>query len=149
MINGRGELLEFGGQVMKNVAGYDVSRVLAGSMGTLGLITQVSLKVLPIAPAEATLRFEMDEATFLHYTAAASGNVEGIPVELSLAAETGATEFNFIAAISSILAQRPRSEFVPHKITKAYGAPMLQRLAVLKRRYDPDNVFCHTKSVLG
>jgi crotonobetaine/carnitine-CoA ligase len=41
-----------------------------------------------------------------------------------IAAETGATEFNFIAAISSILAQRPRSEFVPHKITKAYGAPI-------------------------
>ncbi|MFM7331545.1 MAG: glycolate oxidase subunit GlcE [Brachymonas sp.] len=63
LINGRGELLEFGGQVMKNVAGYDVSRALAGSMGTLGLITQVSLKVLPKAPAEATLRFEMDDAT--------------------------------------------------------------------------------------
>ena len=63
VINGKGELLEFGGQVMKNVAGYDVSRVLAGSMGTLGLITQVSLKVLPIAIAEATLRFEMDEQT--------------------------------------------------------------------------------------
>jgi crotonobetaine/carnitine-CoA ligase len=41
-----------------------------------------------------------------------------------VAAETGATEFNFIAAISSILAQRPRSEFVPHRITKAYGAPI-------------------------
>ncbi len=63
LVNGRGELLEFGGQVMKNVAGYDVSRALAGSMGTLGLITQVSLKVLPVASAEATLRFEMDEAT--------------------------------------------------------------------------------------
>ena len=63
LINGRGELLEFGGQVMKNVAGYDVSRALAGSMGTLGLITQVSLKVLPVAPAEATLRFATDEAT--------------------------------------------------------------------------------------
>ena len=63
LINGRGELLEFGGQVMKNVAGYDVSRALAGSLGTLGLITQVSLKVLPLAHAEATLRFEMDEAT--------------------------------------------------------------------------------------
>ena len=63
LINGRGELLEFGGQVMKNVAGYDVSRALAGSLGTLGLITQVSLKVLPVAHAEATLRFEMDEAT--------------------------------------------------------------------------------------
>ncbi len=63
LINGRGELLEFGGQVMKNVAGYDVSRALAGSLGTLGLITQVSLKVLPVAHAEATIRFEMEEAT--------------------------------------------------------------------------------------
>ena len=54
-INGRGELLTFGGQVMKNVAGYDVSRLLAGSLGTLGVITEVSLKVLPRAPAEATL----------------------------------------------------------------------------------------------
>ncbi len=63
LVNGKAELLEFGGQVMKNVAGYDVSRALAGSMGTLGLIAQVSLKVLPAAIAEATLRFEMDEAT--------------------------------------------------------------------------------------
>ena len=60
-INGRGELLTFGGQVMKNVAGYDVSRVMAGSMGTLGVITEVSLKVLPVAPAEATLVFPLDQ----------------------------------------------------------------------------------------
>ncbi|QTD45764.1 glycolate oxidase subunit GlcE [Ottowia testudinis] len=63
IINGRGELLTFGGQVMKNVAGYDVSRLLAGSLGTLGVITQVSLKVLPLPPAEATLLFELSETS--------------------------------------------------------------------------------------
>lgn len=57
IINGKAELLRFGGTVMKNVAGYDVSRLMAGSWGTLGVITEVSLKVLPVAPAEATLRF--------------------------------------------------------------------------------------------
>ena len=51
LLNGRGELLSFGGQVMKNVAGYDVSRLLAGSLGVLGVICEVSLKVLPKAPA--------------------------------------------------------------------------------------------------
>ncbi|EJE54083.1 FAD/FMN-dependent dehydrogenase [Acidovorax sp. CF316] len=64
LLNGRAELLTFGGQVMKNVAGYDVPRLVAGSWGTLGLLTEVSLKVLPVAPAEATLRFAcgQDEA---------------------------------------------------------------------------------------
>ena len=55
LLNGRGEHLTFGGQVMKNVAGYDVSRLMAGALGTLGVLLEVSLKVLPIAPAEATL----------------------------------------------------------------------------------------------
>jgi len=64
-INGQGEHLTFGGQVMKNVAGYDVSRLMAGAMGTLGVITEVSLKVLPVAPAEATLVFGLDQATAL------------------------------------------------------------------------------------
>lgn len=65
MINGRGQVLTFGGQVMKNVAGYDVSRLMAGALGTLGLIAEVSLKVLPLAPAEATLKFEMSQADAL------------------------------------------------------------------------------------
>lgn len=65
LINGLGEHLTFGGQVMKNVAGYDVSRVLAGSCGSLGLITDVSLKVLPVAVAETTLRFTMAQETAL------------------------------------------------------------------------------------
>ncbi len=61
LMDGSGEVLTFGGQVMKNVAGYDVSRLLAGSMGTLGLMLQHSIKVLPLAVRETTLRFEMSE----------------------------------------------------------------------------------------
>ena len=61
LLTGRAELLSFGGQVMKNVAGYDVSRLLAGSMGVLGVICEVSLKVLPMAVASSTLRFEIDQ----------------------------------------------------------------------------------------
>jgi glycolate oxidase FAD binding subunit len=59
LMDGRGEDLAFGGRVMKNVAGYDVSRVMAGALGTLGVILEASLKVLPLPVAEATLRFEM------------------------------------------------------------------------------------------
>ncbi|HSV54545.1 MAG TPA: glycolate oxidase subunit GlcE [Burkholderiaceae bacterium] len=65
LLNGQGDLLTFGGQVMKNVAGYDVSRLMVGALGTLGLITEVSLKVLPVAPAEASLKFEMRQAEAL------------------------------------------------------------------------------------
>ncbi|MGQ0512193.1 MAG: glycolate oxidase subunit GlcE [Betaproteobacteria bacterium] len=61
MVDGAGRDLSFGGQVMKNVAGYDVSRLLAGSLGTLGVILEVSLKVLPLPAAERTLRLEKDE----------------------------------------------------------------------------------------
>ncbi|MCR2746190.1 glycolate oxidase subunit GlcE [Limnobacter parvus] len=60
LLDGKGQLLHFGGVVMKNVAGYDVSRVIPGSMGTLGIATELSIKVMPVAPAEATLQFEMD-----------------------------------------------------------------------------------------
>ena len=61
LLNGRGEVLTFGGQVAKNVAGYDVSRLIAGSLGILGVICEVSLKVLPIYPATRTLCFEWDQ----------------------------------------------------------------------------------------
>ncbi|MCE3263252.1 MAG: glcE [Pseudoduganella sp.] len=67
LMDGRGELLSFGGQVMKNVAGYDVARLLAGSLGSLGLITEVSLKVLPLPLCEETIRFEIDEITALRW----------------------------------------------------------------------------------
>jgi glycolate oxidase FAD binding subunit len=61
LLSGSGEILNFGGQVMKNVAGYDVARLMAGALGTLGLLLEVSLKVLPKPPAEATLRLELPQ----------------------------------------------------------------------------------------
>lgn len=65
LLNGRGEVLTFGGQVMKNVAGYDVARLMAGSLGVLAVICEVSLKVLPLATARTTLVLEVDEAEAL------------------------------------------------------------------------------------
>jgi glycolate oxidase FAD binding subunit len=58
LLNGRGEILRFGGQVMKNVAGYDVSRLMAGAYGTLGILLEISLKVLPRPPATITVARE-------------------------------------------------------------------------------------------
>ena len=64
LLNGKGELLRFGGQVMKNVAGYDVSRLMVGAYGTLGVLLEISLKVLPRPAASLTLMHEctQDEA---------------------------------------------------------------------------------------
>lgn len=59
LINGKAEHLNFGGQVMKNVAGYDVSRMQAGALGTLGIITEISFKVMPRPAATLTLVQEM------------------------------------------------------------------------------------------
>jgi glycolate oxidase FAD binding subunit len=81
MLSGRAEVLSFGGQVMKNVAGYDVSRLLAGSLGILGPILEVSLKVLPKPPATATLRFDIEEAEALKRLAAWGG--EPLPLNAS------------------------------------------------------------------
>lgn len=79
LIDGTGQVLEFGGQVMKNVAGYDVSRLLAGSMGTLGLLAEVTLKVLPQPVAEQTLCFEKSESAALEQL----NRWGGLPLPLS------------------------------------------------------------------
>ncbi len=85
LLNGRGQLLTFGGQVMKNVAGYDVSRLMAGALGTLGLIVEVSLKVLPRPAAEATLRFELPQQQALDRLNAWGG--QPLPLNASCWAE--------------------------------------------------------------
>lgn len=64
-INGNGQILKFGGQVMKNVAGYDVSRLMVGAMGTLGIMTEISLKVLPTPKHTKTLVFECSSSAGL------------------------------------------------------------------------------------
>ena len=60
VLDGKGDHLSFGGKVMKNVAGFDVSRLITGSMGTLGVITEASFKCLPLPKAQQTRVFEMD-----------------------------------------------------------------------------------------
>lgn len=85
IINGRGDILKFGGQVMKNVAGYDLSRLMVGSLGTLGVILEASLKVLPKPAREITLMFEMPAAEAIDRMAAWGGQ----PVPLSAAAHHG------------------------------------------------------------
>jgi glycolate oxidase FAD binding subunit len=81
-INGRGELLRFGGQVMKNVAGYDISRTLTGSLGSLALLLEISLKVLPRAQRELTLRRQASETEAI----ALFNRWAGQPLPLSAAA---------------------------------------------------------------
>jgi glycolate oxidase FAD binding subunit len=81
ILNGRAELLRFGGQVMKNVAGYDVSRVFAGSLGILGVICEVSLKVPPRPAARATLTLTCSQAEAIAHLQAWAGTA--VPISAS------------------------------------------------------------------
>lgn len=81
IINGKGEMLRFGGEVMKNVAGYDVSRLMTGAYGTLGLLLEVSLKIMPSPEQETTLVFEKTAAEAIEWVNALAGQ----PVPLSAA----------------------------------------------------------------
>jgi glycolate oxidase FAD binding subunit len=105
LLSGRGELLSFGGQVMKNVAGYDVSRLLAGSLGVLGVICEVSLKVLPTVPATQTLRFDLDEAAALKKL----NEWGGLPLPVSASAWWGgALVLRLAGATAAVLSARQR-----------------------------------------
>lgn len=85
MLDGKGSDLRFGGQVMKNVAGFDVSRLIAGSMGTLGAILEISLKAQPLPPAEITLRREHTQAEAIALMNAWAGR----PLPLSATCHSG------------------------------------------------------------
>jgi glycolate oxidase FAD binding subunit len=81
MVNGLGDDLKFGGQVMKNVAGYDLSRLLVGSRGSLGLLLEISLRLLPVAEAQLELVFEKsglpDAVAFTNQLTAAAEPLTG------------------------------------------------------------------------
>lgn len=85
LINGNADVLHFGGEVMKNVAGYDVSRLQCGAMGTLGVLLEVSLKVLPLPEAEITLVQECDAQEAID----TMNRLGGQPVPLSAACHDG------------------------------------------------------------
>jgi glycolate oxidase FAD binding subunit len=105
LLDARGELLHFGGEVMKNVAGFDLSRLLCGSLGVLGIITEVSLKVLPLPRAEATLRLELTAAAAVE----AFNRLAGEPLPLSGAAwDAGAAWVRLSGAAPAVSAARAR-----------------------------------------
>ena len=89
LLNGQGQILRFGGQVMKNVAGYDVSRLLVGSLGTLGVLLEVVLKVLPYPRASMTLRLELDAAGAIRFCSRLAAQ----PLPVSATCHDGETLF--------------------------------------------------------
>ena len=99
IVNGKGEDLQFGGRVIKNVAGYDVSRLMAGALGTLGVLTELSFKVLPKPASETTLVFEMDEAQMIESVNRWSGQ----PLPLSATAwEAGVLRVRLSGAAAAV-----------------------------------------------
>lgn len=105
LITGHGKHLHFGGEVMKNVAGYDLSRLLAGSFGCLGVITEVSLKVLPKPRQCLSLRLEMDAALALQKLAEWGQQ----PIPLSAASHDGsALHLRLEGGEGSVAAARER-----------------------------------------
>ncbi|MEQ1581853.1 MAG: glycolate oxidase subunit GlcE [Steroidobacteraceae bacterium] len=105
LLTAEGEVLRFGGQVMKNVAGFDVSRLLCGSLGMLGLITEVSIKVLPLPKEEITLRLAMSAAEAL----AAFGQWRGQPLPISAGCWVdGVTTLRLSGAPAALAAARTR-----------------------------------------
>jgi glycolate oxidase FAD binding subunit len=105
IVNGKGEDLQFGGRVIKNVAGYDVSRLMTGALGTLGVITEISFKVLPKPAAETTLLFELDQSAAIEQANLWAGQ----PLPLSATAwQAGALRVRLSGAATAVAAARTK-----------------------------------------
>jgi len=87
ILTGKGEVIEFGGRVIKNVAGYDVSRLMVGALGTLGLLMEVSIKVVPMPESEITIVMPANVNEALDIMNARAGQ----PIPLSAASYDGET----------------------------------------------------------
>jgi glycolate oxidase FAD binding subunit len=139
IVNGKAEDLSFGGRVIKNVAGYDVSRLMVGALGTLGVLTEISFKVLPRPPAEATLAFEMDEDAAIRQ----ANRWAGQPLPLSATAwQAGVLRVRLSGAQTAIDAAVKRlggeevdardywDDLREHRLPFFTGGPALWRLSV-------------------
>ena len=139
IVNGKGEDLSFGGRVIKNVAGYDVSRLMAGALGTLGVITEISFKVLPLPAAEATLAFDLGEEDATRQVNLWAGQ----PLPLSATAwQDGKLRVRLSGAPTAIAAAKAKmggeeidagrywEDVREHRLAFFAGAPVLWRLSV-------------------
>lgn len=136
MLDGRGQVMSFGGQVMKNVAGYDLPRLMAGSLGTLGLILEVSLKVLPRPVAEGSLRFELDEAAALRTV----NQWGGQPLPITATAwEAGVLHVRLSGAAAAVAAARQGlgGEAVDEIAAEAYWERLREHTAPFFRNPGP------------
>jgi glycolate oxidase FAD binding subunit len=144
-----GELLRFGGQVMKNVAGFDVSRLLCGSLGIFGIMTELSIKVLPKPRAEETLRLEMPAREAIE----AFNRWGGQPLPISAAAwHEGAAWLRLSGAAPAVTAARATIggdrvfpalarkwwDALRHYTHPIYSAPSVWRLSVPSTAPLPD-----------
>ncbi|MGZ8352717.1 MAG: glycolate oxidase subunit GlcE, partial [Allosphingosinicella sp.] len=117
IVNGKGEDLNFGGRVIKNVAGYDVSRLMTGALGTLGIITEISFKVLPRPRAEATIAFELSEADAI----VSANQWAGQPLPLSATAwQDGVLRVRLSGAETAVAAARAKLGGEPVADADAY-----------------------------
>ncbi|MCN4144234.1 MAG: glycolate oxidase subunit GlcE [Thiohalomonas sp.] len=128
IINGRGELLQFGGEVIKNVAGYDLSRLMTGSYGSLGIILEVSLKLLPLPAREQSISFSLQLNQFAHQvqrlliagypiTAACYSREEAY---IRLAGSNKGVEFSY-REMSQTLAQQ---KFQPQEVNNSFWSEL-------------------------
>ena len=126
VMDGKGEILHFGGQVMKNVAGYDVSRMLAGSMGCLGLLLDVSIKVLPKPFAETTLAFAMSESDAIEQLNTWGG--QALPISAS-SWQVGRLMLRLSGADAAVRAAKQKlgGEEITHASASAYWTSLREQ----------------------